>query len=176
MGFCNPAGEIKAQSKPAGTAAAGRIRAVKRLGDARQVLLGNAGAMIPDAEDHKTRLEVQLHLDRRCIRRAVAERILDQVLHDQAQADFVHFPDHRDGGQLEVNALVPVIEVGHDQRLQHAAQLDGTAPEGGMARIQALTVEQVGDQVLHLPDIAEQVVLYLAVIEELEGHLGAGER
>ena len=45
-----------------------------------------------------------------------------------------------------------------------------------MPRVHALALQQVGDQPLHLPDVAEQIVLHLAVLEELQGHLGAGER
>ena len=163
------------QAQPHTTAGpgAGGVRPVKRIAQAGQLAWVNPGAVVTHGQaDHAGRIALGAQQHRRA--RAVAQRVVQQVAHQQLQARPVQ-PQHRQGlAKLQQHTAVGKLR-GH-QVLHQRIQVGGGALQCGGAHGQALGLQQVTDQVAHQTQVAQQGIALGPIGQQLSVQAGTGER
>ena len=154
------AGQVQAQADPAGAALARIVGAVKGFGQARQLLWRHARAVVAHLDQHVAVVgHAKVEFGRRGAGRGVAQRVVEQVAQQQARAAGVEPKRCRQTGRhVHRHIGRGGAQGGHvaDQRMRQRGQIGRLALKRGVAAGQALAFQQVGDQVAHLRQVAQQ--------------------
>ena len=164
--------QVQPQPDPAGRAHPRGIGPVERLAQVPELCRVDPGAVVahrqPDLAVHRQ----CLHLHRPA--RAMAQRVVQQVAQQQAQAGAVQRQQWQALGQRQGDAAASVVG---GQLLAHQrVQVGGFTLQHSRTGGQALALQQVADQVAHLAQVAQQRQPLGAFGQQLGMQPGAGQR
>lgn len=134
------------------------VGAIEGLGQAFELGLVDAGAVVADLDLHALRRPVdhgaQRHAGRAGRIGAVAQGVVQQVAHQQADAHAVDGVRRQSLGQVQVH-LRGARHLGRHLAHQRR-QVDRLALQRHVRACEPLALEQVADQVAHLVQVAQQ--------------------
>ena len=141
----------------------------------RELLVADAGAEVAHGQVQRAAgLARERHHRRLRSADAVAQRVVDQVAQQQAHAHRVS----RHGAErvVELQHQPGIGELRRDELAHQRAQVHLLGLQRGVPAGQAFAFQQIGDQVAHLRQVAQQRVAVLALGHQLGIHACARER
>jgi hypothetical protein len=170
--------QVQPQAHATGGALAGGIGPVEGLGQMGQLVVRHAGAVVTHRDAQATAFGAQVNFGR--VRRvhAVAQRVVEQVAQQQAHAGAVQRQRGQVAGRRQLHGG-GTFQAGDDLAGQ-GGQVHRLAVQRGVRAGQALALQQVGDQVAHVAQVAQQGVargLHIGGFgQQLGVQAGAGQR
>ena len=159
--------QVQPEAAAAGAARARRVAAIERLAEVLDLVRRNARTLVGHAESPTIVVGRDLDVDGAAVRRRVAERVGDQVLHDQRQTRFVDLHTQV-GRSTHLDAPAVGGEVVVDDALDEFPRGNAADRQRHVPSVQPLRLEQRGDDLFHLRDVGAQAAHVRTVVGKLE--------